>query len=435
VIRAFLEFWSLKDPNVGWVLLGSILLGASAGIIGCFAFLRKRSLTGDALAHAALPGVTTAFLLAGSKDPLVILSGAMASCFLGYLSIEFLVHKTKIKEDSAFAIVLSLFFALGIFQLTYIQKLGIGSQAGLDKLLFGQAASLVRADVQRLGGIAAALLLFVALFFRKLKILTFDREFAQALGLRVRTYEAFLALAVVISVVIGLQLVGVVLMAAIMLTPAASARYWTEELWVMVCLAGTFGALSGIFGANVSYLAPRMPTGPWMVLGSTLLFAASVLFAPQRGFLARVMKRRRLKLRTNEENLLRTLYKIGETSKSAQGPVDRAAIFTFRNMNPLDFERTVAKLIQKGFVTEHADKLQLTEPGFAAAEKVTVRHRLWELYLTQRINVAPDHVHEDAEEIEHLLSPEMEQLLRSELGDQSVDPHGRAIPSVSKEKW
>src|SRR5690606_7025568 len=146
--QAFREFWSFSDPNVVWVVCGSLILGASAGAIGCFAFLRKRALTGDALAHAALPGVTSAFLLFQSRDPLVILGGAIVSCIAGYLVIEYLVNRTKVKEDSAFAIVLSLFFAFGIFQLTYIQKSEFAGQSGLDKLLFGQAAALVGDDVR-----------------------------------------------------------------------------------------------------------------------------------------------------------------------------------------------------------------------------------------------------------------------------------------------
>ena len=429
-LNNILEFWSLNDPNVAWVLAGAMLLGAGAGVIGCFAFLRKRSLTGDALAHAALPGVTSAFLLVGSRNPYVILCGAMTSCFIGYLFIEYLINKTRIKEDSAFAIVLSLFFSVGIFQLTYIQKLGNASQAGLDKLLFGQAASLVREDVIHLGGIAIGLLLIVAIFFRNLKLVSFDRDFAQAIGLPVKFYEMLLAIALVVSVVIGLQLVGVVLMAAIMLTPPASARYWTNDLKKMLIVSGSFGAMSGIIGANVSYLAPRMPTGPWMVIASSLIFLISIIFAPARGVLSRYMARRALSRRINEENLLRTIYKIGESTGVRLPTVDRASILTFRNMKTSDLDESIERLVETKLLGNIVDKIQLTEAGFKKAQEITTRHRLWELYLSQRINLPPDHVHADAEEIEHMLTPEIEKLLRAELGDQTVDPHGKMIPKV-----
>lgn len=425
-IDLFLEFWSLKNPNVVWVLCGAMLLGAGAGVIGCFTFLRKRSLTGDALAHAALPGVTTAFLLFHSRDPWIIFSGAVVSCFIGYFVIEYLIQYTRIKEDSAFAIVLSLFFSLGVFQLTLIQRMGIASQSGLDKLLFGQAASLVSSDVQILGTVAGLLLLFVAVFFRELKAISFDRQYAICLGLPVRFYEGCLALAIVLSVVIGLQLVGVVLMAAILLTPAAAARYWSNDLRFIILIAGIFGALSGMIGANVSYLAPRMPTGPWMVVGVTLFFVCSLLFAPRRGLLGRVRRQMLLSRKINEENVLRTMYKINETSTGSTA-IDTGTIMNYRNMHINDVESALDRLKSKGLVEVNRGKLFLTTAGNLRAEEVTRFHRLWELYLSKQ-NIAHDHVHDEAEDIEHIMTPELAEKLLAELDSPAVDPHGKAIP-------
>lgn len=426
--QLFIEFWRLSDPNVVWVLSGAILLGAGAGVIGCFAFLRKRSLTGDALAHAALPGVTTAFILFQTRDPLVIFGGAMTSCLLGYLLIEYLINQTRIKEDSAFAIVLSLFFALGIFQLTMIQKSGLAAQAGLDKLLFGQAASLVRSDVMLLGGLAVMLLLFVVIFFQKLKLICFDRDFASASGTNVRVYELLLAAAIVVSVVIGLQLVGVVLMAAIMLTPAAAARYWSNDLKVVLLLAGVFGAISGIIGANVSYLAPRMPTGPWMVVGVTAIFALSMLCAPRRGLLGRLRRRFLLGRRVAEENLLRTIYKIGEQRGGHLQMIESGAVLSARSMEYRQFDAALQRLIVKGKIEQQHEGFRLTPSGLERAKEVTRFHRLWELYLTRQIHIAEDHVHDDADEIEHILTPELEARLMAELDSPAEDPHGKSIP-------
>lgn len=425
----FIDFWRLHDPNVRWVLFGSIMLGASAGVIGSFAFLRKRSLTGDALAHAALPGVTTAFMLTGSRDPIIIGLGAMVSCFVGYLTIEYLVNRTRIKEDSAFAIVLSLFFALGIFQLTRIQKIGLASQAGLDKLLFGQAAGLGSYDVKILALVSIGLLCFIGVAFRQLKAISFDRQYAQTIGIKVVLYELLLAVALVLAVVTGLQLVGVVLMAAILLTPAAAGRYWTDDLKKLLWLAGLFGALSGIAGANISYLAPRMPTGPWMVVAVTTIFAISFLMAPRRGLLGRIYRQNKVSKKITEENLLRTIFKIGESQGDFGCKVDSGDILNFRNMKLSELEGAIQRLHKKKMLSFEGGSYSLTNDGLSRAKEVTRFHRLWELYLTKHINVAQDHVHDEAEDIEHIITPELEKRLLAELDSPVQDPHGRTIPS------
>jgi manganese/zinc/iron transport system permease protein len=425
----FLQFWSFRDPNVVWVLLGAVILGATAGGIGTFAFVRKRSLAGDALAHAALPGVTTAFVLAQSRDPSVIIIGAFVSCFLGFFSIEYLIHRTKVKEDSALAMVLSFFFALGVFHLSYIQKLPITGQSGLDKLLFGQAASLVRRDVMVLGMIGTVILIVTAALFHKFKAVSFDPAFARAVGVRVRSYEALLAVLIVLAVVIGLQLVGVVLMAALLMTPPAAARYWSRDLRVIVALSSLFGAASGVFGANISYLAPRMPTGPWIVVGITLIFTVSLFFAPEQGVLAAYRRRLRIRSRIAQENVLRTIFKIGEASRHRAG-VEPAEILRERSMDIRVLERSLAAAARSGLLNESEGRYRLTPEGYGKAAEITRFHRLWELYLSRNLHIASDHVHDDAEFIEHILTPELERKLSAELDSPGTDPHGQKIPDI-----
>lgn len=424
--KFLIEFWTLENPNVVWVLLGSLLLGASAGVIGCFTFLRKRSLIGDAMAHAALPGVTTAFILFESRNPLVILVGAALSCFLGMFAIEYLSKHTKIKPDSALAIVLSVFFAVGIFQLTQIQKNPIAAQAGLDKLLFGQAASLVRSDVIILGSIAFLVMGFVTVFFRKLKLISFDRLFSQTCGVHTRTYDFILALMVVLSVVIGLQLVGVVLIAAIVLTPAAAARYWSNNLSTVVILAGIFGAVSGALGANISYAAPHMPTGPWIVVAVTMIFLCSMFFAPERGIVSRLLMQRRVRHKIHDENTLRTLYKLSETALEKGAQIKN--VLNFRKMNARELYASARRLENQGYCRHVADSYLLSEKGVARALELTRAHRLWELYLHKAIDIPADHVHADAEEIEHILTPELEEQIIEQVGKDKLDPHGQKIP-------
>jgi len=416
----------LIQPNSIWVLTGALLLGFSAGVLGCFAFLRRRALIGDALAHAALPGVTTAFLLTGSRSPLVVISGALISGFLGLWTVELLQRHTRIKEDSALAIVLSFFFAVGTFQLTLIQKIPTSAQAGLDKILFGQAASLVPADLLLLSLLSLLIITSIVVLFDRFRMVTFDPVYAQVIGVPVSRYEHLLSFLIMLSVVVGIQLVGVVLVAALMITPAATARYWTNRLSLMLLISGFAGALSGFAGAAISSLAPRMPTGPWMVVAVTTLFAASAAFAPERGVVARFWRQVALRRRIAGENIVRTLFKIRESNPSDE-PV-ASQLLHFRNVDLSGLERILRRLQSQGLVRREGRGLLLTEAGMELGSRLTRRHRLWELYLTRHTAISSDHAHYDAEEIEHMLTPELEAQLAAELEHPSHDPHGRRIP-------
>lgn len=279
------------DPNTQWILLGSVLLGLSSGVLGSFAYLRKQSLMGDALAHAALPGVCIAFMLTGSKSIFFFLIGAVIAGLAATFGIGYVTRNTRIKQDTALGIVLSVFFGLGIVLLTQIQHSGSGNQSGLDKFLFGQAASMVLSDVITMAVVALLLVAVCALLFKEFKLLSFDAGFAKGLGYPVAFLDQFMMFLIVVAVVVGIQAVGVVLMSALLITPAVSARYWTERLGVMVALSGVFGAVSGLVGTMISTTANNLPTGPFSVLAATLLFVISVLFAPKRGLLPKLLQR------------------------------------------------------------------------------------------------------------------------------------------------
>lgn len=281
----------LRDPNAQWILLGSMLLGLSSGVLGSFAYLRKQSLMGDALAHAALPGVCMAFMLTGSKSIFFFLIGAAAAGLIATFGIGYVTRHSRIKQDSALGIVLSVFFGVGIVLLTKIQHGGSGNQSGLDKFLFGQAASMVLTDVITMAVVALLLVIICGLFFKEFKLLSFDPGFAKGIGLPVAALDQFMMFLIVVAVVVGIQAVGVVLMSALLITPAVSARYWTEKLGVMVVLSGIFGAVSGFVGTLLSGLGSNLPTGPLSVLAATALFIVSVLFAPKRGLAAKLLER------------------------------------------------------------------------------------------------------------------------------------------------
>lgn len=285
-------FELLQDPNVRSILLGCMLLGLSSGVLGSFAYLRKQSLMGDALSHAALPGICIAFMLTGVKSVGIFLIGAALAGLIATFGIGWITRHSKIKQDAALGIVLSVFFGFGIVLLTRIQHSGSGNQSGLDKFLFGQAAALNRDDVRVMAVVSAILIAVCILLFKEFKLLSFDPGFARGMGMPVGLLDQLMMLLLVVAVVVGIQAVGVVLMSALLITPAVSARYWTERLGVMTALSGLFGALSGLAGTWISTAGGNLPTGPLSVLAATVWFLLSVLFAPGRGAAAKLLLRR-----------------------------------------------------------------------------------------------------------------------------------------------
>ena len=419
-------FWS--DPNVQMVVLGVMLLGAGAGVTGVFTFVRKRALVGDAIAHSVLPGVCLAFLISGQKHPLWLLIGAVTTGWLSLLLMDYITRNSKIKADAAIGVVLSVFFGLGILLLTAIQASGSGHQAGLDKFLFGKAASLTRQDVLVFGAAVGLILVVMALFFRAFSTLSFDREFAMAVGLPVRTLEFILATITVLAVATGIQAVGVVLMAALLITPAAAARFWTNNLVKMTVLSAIFGMGAGLFGAWISYQAPAMPTGPWIVILLTLIALVSVFAAPERGILARWQLHRNNEHKMLLENILKTFFQMeelqGEQSFSPQ------AIRQKGHFREKELKKGLKKLLRKGMLVkpDPVGQWRLSPDGIAESRRVVRLHRLWELYLSHKLGMAADHVHDSAEAIEHLLTPEMEKRLLEELEYPTLDPHDSKIP-------
>lgn len=285
----------MTDPNARWIMLGSMLLGFSSGMIGSFTYLRKQSLIGDTLAHAALPGICIAFMLSGVKSTFLFMLGALISGMIATVGISVITKYSRIKQDTALGVVLSVFFGVGVMLLTRIQHGDYGSQSGLDKYMFGQAASMVRSDVYTMLGISIFLLVVCFLLFKELKLISFDPAFAKGMGYPSGLLSQLLLFLTVIAVVAGVQIVGVVLVAALLVTPAAAARYWTHQLGLMIALAGLFGALSGVIGTVISATTPDMPTGPVTVLVATVLFAISILFAPDRGLIAKAIRGWRVK--------------------------------------------------------------------------------------------------------------------------------------------
>jgi manganese/zinc/iron transport system permease protein len=270
------------------VAAGAALLGLVAGVLGSFALLRRQSLLGDVLSHAALPGVCAGFLIAGVRAPAPLMAGAFVSGALAALAVLLISRQARLKPDVAMAIVLSVFFGVGVVLLSVVQGQAGGAQAGLSVFLFGQAAAMLRADVQALAVVAVICLTLVAVLWKEFALITFDRDMARAQGLPVALLEGVLTLMVALAIVAGLQIVGVVLMVAMLIAPAVAARLWAGRLSGMVWLAAAFGVVAGVAGALISASARGLATGPVVVLAACAIVAVSALLAPRRGLMARL---------------------------------------------------------------------------------------------------------------------------------------------------
>jgi manganese/zinc/iron transport system permease protein len=283
-------------PALWTVAPGAALLGVAAGAVGCFALLRRQSLQGDVVSHAALPGVAIAFLLGGQSPLLLVMGGAVAG-WVALVLVGVVDRRSRVPTDAALGGVLAVFFGLGLALMQYVQKLPKAAGNPLDRVLFGAAANLREADVWVIGITAAVALLVLALVWKELKLLTFDPDYAASMGFPVRGLDLLLTTLTVIAVVIGLKAVGVVLMTALLVAPAAAARQWTNRLGVMVLLAAAFGALSGAGGTYLAHhLGARydagVPTGPTIVLIASALVALSLAFGTARGLVWNVWPRK-----------------------------------------------------------------------------------------------------------------------------------------------
>ena len=289
------------DYTLRYVALGSAILGVTSGALGCFTVLRKQSLFGDALAHAALPGIGFAYLFAGTKDLLLLMLGAAVFAWFGGIITLAITSTTRIKQDAALGITLSVFFGLGIVLLTYLQSVGGASQGGLDRFMFGQAAALIESDVINLGILSALCFAILIVFYKEFKITTFDSSFGQSLGFPIRYLNALLTSVIVVAVVIGLHTVGVVLMVSMLIAPAAAARQWTSNLKSMIILSAIFGGLSGIVGSMISSTTEGMSTGPVIVITITAILGISLLFSPKQGYLSKYFQNQRKSQTTRDQ--------------------------------------------------------------------------------------------------------------------------------------
>lgn len=423
---------SLEDYNTRVVVLGVMALGTASGLIGTFLLLRKRALTADALSHATLPGIAVAFMVmvamgSDGKSLGGLLLGAFVFGCIGVLGIVGIRKTTRLKDDAAIGIVLSVLFGLGLCLLRIATELPSGSAAGLSGFIFGKASSMVASDALIMAGVALGIAISTLALRKEWTLLCFDEEFGAVQGWPTLLLDVILMTMVAVVTVIALQSVGLVLAVAMLIIPAACARYWTTKITTMLIASALIGCLSGWLGAVVSALVPRMPTGPIIVLICGFWFVVSFILGPNNGLLIRQLKRRRLNRRISMQHILRAMWEVCES--------EHTSIFSTEDVLPLRSwkKRAVEQLLRRCSklhfaIRESNASWRLTEKGSVEASRIVRNHRLWEVYLITYADIAPSHVDRDADMIEHVLGKslvaQLEKLLDATgLPDIPESPH------------
>lgn len=413
----------LVDYNTRVVMFGTVMLGIAGGVMGVFLLLRRRALLADAVSHAALPGIAVAFLVSvaaggtGRSLP-VLLLGALLAGLAGMGSVLAITRWTRLSQDAALGIVLSVFFGLGTALLGIIQKMQGAAAAGLNSFIFGKTASMIRQDALLMGAAALVIILAAALLFKEFRLVTFDAQFAAGDGWPVQRLDALLMALVVGVTIVGLQAVGVVLVVAILIIPAATARFWTDRLVIMVPLAAVFGAVGAYSGTAISALAPGLPAGAVIVLVLGVVFLVSGLIGGKRGIIHRYADQHSLTRRIRRQNLLRAIREWEEAASEHQSSA--AAQLSYlrgaRGWGERELRRTLGDLARRSMVFRVGNGgWHFTDYGRVVAERVMRNHRLWEVYLLEHADIAAAHVDHGADYIEHVLGEELVAELEAEL--------------------
>lgn len=422
-----LEFFT--DPILRAPTWGTLLMCIASSLMGVFVLLKKRSLLTEALSHASYPGIVAAVLVFALLFPqreewifFPVFLGALISSFAALKAIEWLEEKKKVPSDAALCFILSLFFGIGIVFASGMQAHSPKWVQRVQMFLFGQAATMTDIHIFLYGSLACLISLFLYASFRPLQALLFDRSFAASLGIRIRFFERIVFWLLLFSLVIGMRSVGVILMSGMAIAPAVAARQFSDRLQVVFCLAALFGALSGLLGnilsVGLSGEKFSLPTGPMIVLVGTGGALFSLAFAPKRGLFFRLFRIMRFRMRCIEENILKGIWKKGPRSFRELKKAHRMGLLAY----------LLFRMQREGWLRRNRGLFELTEDGRQKAATIVRLHRLWELYLTEQLGQEVEKVHRNAEEMEHILTPDLEERLTRILSNPRRDPHQQPIP-------
>jgi manganese/zinc/iron transport system permease protein len=415
----------LERHTTRLVILGVTSLGATAGLIGSFLLLRKQSLLGDALSHATLPGIGIAFAvmsamgLSGRNLP-GLLIGASITGLLGVLLVLAIRRTTRLKDDAAMGIVLSVFFGLGVAILRMVQEIPGQSTAGLESFIYGKTASMVWSDFHLIIGTLIVTTFITILILKELTLLCFDAHFAATEGWPTLWLDILLMGLVTAVTVVGLQAVGLILIIAFLITPPTAARFWTNNLKHMLWLSTIIGAVSGWLGASLSSLYSNLPAGAIIVITAAVIFLFSMIFGTARGVLPRYLRHLKLQKKVGRQHILRSTYEILENTQNSTPLKNLPIPMELLRKHRYWSKGELPKLIRQARAEDHIERqpsgeLRLSESGFGEASRITRNHRLWEMYLIKHADIAPSHVDRDADMVEHLLGAEIVHQLEAEL--------------------
>ena len=409
----------------GWLpqTLGSMLIGITCGVLGCFVVLRRMALIGDALSHSILPGVVGALLLFGLVGageqwlPLWLLGGAMVAGLLTAVIISVVHRHSRTKEDSAIGIAFTAMFALGLIAISSLPR---STHFDLKCFVYGEPLAIATPDLWLMGIVCPLVLFTVALMYQRLKLISFDPVGAQALGVPVQLVHYLLMGMLAATIVTGIKATGVILVVAMVITPASAAYQLTNRLSVMLVLAGVVGGLSAGLGMSLAF-AVNAPTGPSMVVVVVILFILAVLFSPSHGWVFERIRKNKLAQHVAQEDVLKAVYRLGEQRIDNPQPVGEET-----GLPPKRIRKSIARLVQEGLMIISNGVIDLTDAGHKHAQELVRAHRLWETYLVEEAGIDPAVVHDQAELLEH--AHELAEQLDEKLGKPETDPHGSQIP-------
>lgn len=429
--------------------LGSMLMCCAASLVGVIVFLRKQSLLGESLSHAAYPGVILGIALVSLIDVVNItettivvgvMTGAFCTSLLGLWFISLLETRLKVASDAALCFILSAFFGIGLTIASRLQFTETALYRQGQAYLFGQVATMTDWHVMVYALLTLVTIFVIATLYKEIQVLIFDPELAVTLGLPVGIINSLLFILIVFAVVIGLRSVGVVLMSAMLIAPAAAARQLTNRLSWMLLFSALIGMASGFLGNYLSvelshvaltfYSFERfaIPTGPMIVLVATAICIMALLFAPQRGFIPRLIRIAGFRFQCLTENLLKSLWRFGPSTE-----VSFEQLAQYQSSSSLYLKLVITWLIFQGWIDRTPQGLYgLTNDGRQRAGKIVRLHRLWEVYLAHYLGVGGERVHRNAEEMEHIITPELEEELIRLLNNPKKDPHQQPIPQKNK---
>lgn len=427
-MEGILNFFS--DPVLRAPTIASMLMGLAGGMIGVVVFLRKESLLGEALSHAAYPGVIAGIVIGAFlrvEEPYLALFGGAITALISIYIINQMEKRLHIRSDSALCFVLASTFGIGVTAASHIQFTHPMEYRRTISFLYGQAATMTDVHIW----IYAVLSLVIAgafyFFYKEIKLFTFDGVYAKSLGIPTRFIGMICFSLVVATVIIGIRTVGVVLMSAMLIAPPVAARQLTQRFSYMILFSGLFGMVAGFLGNMLSVNLTTsiiLPTGPMIILSAATISLFALLLAPQRGLLVRGWRIAWFRQKCLCENILKSIWK-----QSPHAPIPLNEIKATNSAGQLASRLAIRQLQSQGWVDKVNNNLYaLTVDGRARAEKIVRLHRLWEVYLADYLGVGAERVHRNAEEMEHIITPALERELTKLLQDPKLDPHHQPIP-------